>query len=122
MRTFRRASTFNLSVADFETYYVGEFGILVHNCRGLWTITREGTSEVRRHNRFGKFYKSKTDKSWWSKDLAGHGGSKWKVFEERSDGLHWLFDADEFGTKIKGKHKSDIGDFIPWKELNATSF
>ena len=27
-----REATYNLTVADFETYYVGETGILVHNC------------------------------------------------------------------------------------------
>lgn len=122
LETSGREPTFNLTVADFETYYVGESRILVHNCRNLWKITKEGTSRTLRHGRFGKFHKSKTDGSWWSKDLAGHGGSKWKVFKEEADGLHWRFDADEFGTEIPNKHKSDIGSFIPWKELNASSF
>ncbi len=30
--TERFAATFNLTVADFETYFVGKLGILVHNC------------------------------------------------------------------------------------------
>src|SRR5262245_22462373 len=54
--------------------------------------------------------------------LAGHGGSKWKVFEETSGGLKWKADADEFGTFLVGKHKSPVGDLIPWKELNGAKF
>jgi len=30
----RRDTVYNLSVADFETYFVSELGILVHNCGG----------------------------------------------------------------------------------------
>lgn len=30
--TARRDSTYNLTVTDFETYFVGEDGVLVHNC------------------------------------------------------------------------------------------
>jgi hypothetical protein len=32
VKTERTDATFNLTVADFETYFVGEFGVLVHNC------------------------------------------------------------------------------------------
>jgi hypothetical protein len=39
------------------------------------------------------------------------------VFEEKSDGLHWIADADEFGTFIGGKHKGPTGQFIPWADL-----
>ena len=31
----RRDTVYNLSVADFETYFVSELGILVHNCKVL---------------------------------------------------------------------------------------
>ena len=47
-----------------------------------------------------------------------YGGSAWKVFEERGDGLHWIADADEYGDFIVGKDKSPTGQFIPWDELN----
>jgi len=43
----------------------------------------------------------------------------WRVtgaHRSRSDGW-WVADLDEFGTKIADKHKSDVGAFIPWKEL-----
>lgn len=70
-----------------------------------------------RHERFGMFYKSKSDGLWWSKDRAGHGGSAWKVFEQTSEGLRWKADADKYGDFITGKHKSDTGVQIPWSEL-----
>jgi len=89
----------------------------------IWQITLEGTDRVMMHQqKFGKFYRSISDKLWWSKDLAGHGNSKWKVFKETSAGLEWIADADEFGNFILGKHKGDIGTFIPWKQLNSTGF
>ena len=49
----------------------------------------------------GKFY--------WAKDLAGHGGSKYKVYEKRGKKLAWVADADEYGDWIASKHKGDIG-------------
>jgi hypothetical protein len=85
--------------------------------RNPWKITKEGTAESRASNRFGRFDKSKSDGLWWSKDTAGHGGSKWKVFREEPRGLRWFRDADEFGDFIVGKHKGPTGDFIPWGEL-----
>lgn len=39
-------------------------------------------------------------------------------YREVERGLAWRADADEYGTFIGGKHKSDIGKFIPWKDLN----
>ena len=85
--------------------------------RNEWKLTEENSSEIRRSNRFGKFYKSKSDNLWWSEDNAGHGGSKFKVFEEGSDGLHWKADADKFGDFILGKHKGPTGLFVSWKDL-----
>jgi hypothetical protein len=85
--------------------------------RGTWEVTAEGTEESRVSRRFGRFWKSKSDGLWWSRDQAGHGGSKWKVYQERSDGLHWIADADEFGDFIEDKHKGPIGLFIDWSEL-----
>lgn len=86
--------------------------------RGIWKITQEGTERAVRHRRFGRFSKSKSDGLWWSRDQAGHGGSKWKVFEETADGLKWRADADEFGDFITGKHKSEVGQLMPWSQLN----
>ena len=85
--------------------------------RKKWEITKEGTDESRVSDRFGRFDKSKSDGRWWSRDQAGHGGSKWKVFKEESDGLHWIADADEFGDFIPAKHKGPTGTFIPWEDL-----
>ena len=115
--------TYNFEVADYHTYFVGEQGAWVHNqCRGLWRISKEGTERVAEHGKFGKFYKSKSDGLWWSKDNAGHGGSAWKVFKESKSGLEWHRDADKFGNFIVGKHKGDTGMSIPWKQLSGSSF
>lgn len=90
--------------------------------RGLWKITQEGTERVVRSDRFGKIYKSESDGLWWARDTAGHGGSEWKVFRESSKGLEWYRDADKYGDFIVGKHKGDVGKFIPWKELAGSAF
>jgi RHS repeat-associated protein len=115
-------SVYNISVASSHTYAVSADGALVHNKplpnpQGLWTITKAGTERAARHKTFGMFYKSKSDGLWWSVDQAGHGGSKWKVFEETGSGLQWRADADEFGDFIIGKHKGPEGMSIRWKEL-----
>lgn len=130
----RSPVTYNFEVEGFHTYFVGEHGAWVHNMKncggvcdvtkaakstGLWQLTKEGTAKVVQHGKFGKFHKSKSDGLWWSKDTAGHGGSKWKVFTETKDGLKWRADADQFGDFIVGKHKGDTGKFIPWKELKG---
>ncbi|MFP5459769.1 MAG: hypothetical protein ACLGG7_13620, partial [Bacteriovoracia bacterium] len=87
-----------------------------------WQITREGTDKVMSHRGFGKFYRSKSDGLWWSKDLAGHGGSSWKVYEETGKGLKWIGDADEYGNFIVRKHKGDVGKEINWKDLKGSEF
>ena len=87
--------------------------------RGLWKITKEGTDKIVQHKNFGKFYRHKKSKLWWSKDTAGHGKSKWKVFEETDKGLKWKADADIYGDIIEGKHKSNTGKFIKWSEIGG---
>ncbi|GAB41754.1 hypothetical protein GOTRE_001_00010, partial [Gordonia terrae NBRC 100016] len=85
--------------------------------RRLWEITKDGTSETKSWGS-RKYYKSKSDGLWWSKDDAGHGNSVWKVYTEDKRGLHWFRDADEYGDFIVGKHKGDAGVFIPRKDLH----
>lgn len=41
-----------------------------------------------------------------------------KVYKETNKGLEWHKDADKYGNFIINKHKSDVGIFIPWKELS----
>lgn len=118
--TTRETLAYNLSVEGIHTYHVGQNEILVHNtcdARGLWQIAKEGTAATKQ-GPFGTVSKSRSDGLWWSKDTAGHGGSAWKVYEESSRGLIWRSDANQYGDFIVGKHKSDIGTFIPWKDLN----
>lgn len=88
------------------------------NARGLWEGAGPGTGSSLRAGRFGTFSEHESTGLWWSRDNAGHGGSAWKVFEARSDGLHWIADADEFGDFIPGKHKGPTGLFIPWSDLH----
>ena len=118
--TERDAVAYNLAVEGIHTYHVGDADVLVHNTcdiRGLWQITKEGTAATKQ-GPFGTVSKSKSDGLWWSRDTAGHGGSTWKVYEESSRGLIWRADANQYGDFIVGKHKSDVGTFIPWKDLN----
>ena len=89
------------------------------SARGVWQVTKEGAEQVVSHPRFGNFYKSASDGSWWTKDLAGHGGSRWKVYDETATGLRWKSDADEFGDFITRKHKGPRGNFIPWSDLSG---
>lgn len=42
--TERKDGTYNLTVADFHTYFVGEFNVLVHNCG----INMKGTGGAER--------------------------------------------------------------------------
>ncbi len=85
--------------------------------RGLWRLTEQGASRIVRHPKFGKFYKSISDGTWWVVDRAKHGGSAFKVFKEEGGRLKWIADADEFGNYIENKHKSAVGLIINMKDL-----
>ncbi|KIE04884.1 hypothetical protein NF27_FH00020 [Candidatus Jidaibacter acanthamoeba] len=88
-----------------------------------WKV--EKYDKVMHSDRFGKMYRDPQavsengKKLWWSKDTANHGGSRWKVFEETSEGLVHYKDADKFGSFMHDKHKGPTGQFIPWKELKG---
>ncbi len=121
----RTTTAYNLTVDDIHTYFVevGSDEVLVHNsntCRDLWQLTREGAESTRRHGRFGTFYETVNrhgDSMWLTTDTAQHGGSFFKMYEETSTGLRWVADLDEYGDIIVGKHKSEVGSFIPWSEF-----
>ena len=107
--------------ASMQHLFNAEGKWLAKLARKFWTITPHGTKAALKARDGRKYYQSKTDDTWWSKDTAGHGGSSWKVFEKKSDGLHWVADADEYGTYILNKHKGDVGMFIPNKHLSSAS-
>ena len=46
VETDRIDATYNLTVADFETYFVGEQRVLVHNCKTYQTYTRRGPNDT----------------------------------------------------------------------------
>lgn len=116
---------YNLRVADYHTYFVATrawgFSVWAHNSykvpnrRTPWSVN--GASARASHSKFGTFYKNPVDGTWWSRDLTGHGGSAWKVLRETRKGLQWIADADSFGNYIVGKHKSPVGQLIPWGHL-----
>lgn len=123
-RSARTATAYNLTVDGVHTYFVqaGDIQVLVHNTcpRGLWKLTREAAESTRRHGRFGTFYESVNrhgDSMWLANDTAKHGGSAFKMYEETSRGLRWVADLDKYGDIIVGKHKSEVGSFIPWREF-----
>ncbi|MBT2451826.1 ricin-type beta-trefoil lectin domain protein [Streptomyces sp. ISL-43] len=118
--------TYNLTVDDLHTYYVlaGETPVLVHNSGGGWTP--DAATKVMRGGPFGAtYYQMPADRLgnvyWWSKDMAGHGGSQWKIFTESKTGLAWYRDADINGTYIDGKYKGDTGKSISFKNLKAVN-
>jgi RHS repeat-associated protein len=90
--------------------------------RNPWKPTHKGTKDVLRCGKFGRFYQSVSDGLWWSKDLAGHGGSAWKVFRQIGQSLVWQFDADEYGDRIEGKHKGPTGLDIPLKNCQRVEY
>jgi hypothetical protein len=115
----KEALTYNIQVAGTRTFFVD--GVWVHNAscsiRKPWRVTPEGTQQTLRHPRFGKFFQSKSDGLWWSRDTSGHGGSFWKVFTKKDNKLHWQADADEYGDFIIGKHKGPVGTEINLSEM-----
>ena len=50
----------------------------LNTIRGLWSLTKQGSSKVMKHPIRGLFYKSKSDGLWWVKDQTKHGGSFYK--------------------------------------------
>ena len=87
-----------------------------------WVIkAAKDADKIMRHEKFGNFYRDPTQKIgnkkiWWSKDQAGHGGSKFKLFTKQGDELNWFADIDETGN-VMTKHKSEVGKIINFKDL-----
>lgn len=87
--------------------------------RGLWDPSKQPRS-IYEGGPFGtKFFEDKSvPRRFWTKDVAGHGGSAWKVYEmDKAGNLNWKTDADIFGDYMLSKHKSDTGKFISRKTL-----
>ena len=90
---------------------------LASEFRKTWKLTEKGAEIVAKH-KFGVFFKSASDGTWWVKDFAGHGESTFKVYEQKGSKLIWKADADKYGNFIKGKHKSEFGKIVDIKDLN----
>ena len=85
-----------------------------------WEINNPSKSASHQRNKHWRYFKDShvnknRDQYWWSKDTSGH--AEWKVMKETKKGLEWFTDADKAGNFITDKHKSDLGKFIPWKDL-----
>jgi hypothetical protein len=96
----------------------------------LWTVKRHDKAMYSDKYQ-AKYYRDPKTGLWWSQDNAKHGGkwkqdgkvihdgSAWKVYKYGHDGLRWYKDADKYGQFIEGKHKSEVGEFIPWADLRG---
>ena len=106
-------AVYNFQVEGFHTYYVTELGVLVHNtCHTKNTTTEwninynsKGQTKVSYN---GKQMTAQYDGTYyWLDDMAGHGGSQYKVFTKSGNYLYWYRDADRYGNFIYGKHKGE---------------
>jgi hypothetical protein len=114
------ASSFYSAPSQTQLNYQGDLSRnLLLSQRKDWEITKEMTDRTCTHKTFGVYSRHKTTKLWWSKDILGHGGSVWKVFDETSKSLEWKADADRYGDFIVGKHKGPTGTSIPFSELGC---
>ncbi|MDD4890782.1 MAG: hypothetical protein PHU85_12735, partial [Phycisphaerae bacterium] len=68
--------------------------------RNLWAIRR--VTGIMRAGPW-KFLQDPKTALWWTRDIAGHGGSAWKIYKETAKGLEWLRDADIYGTFMVNK-------------------
>ncbi|HKT02973.1 MAG TPA: RHS repeat-associated core domain-containing protein, partial [Rugosimonospora sp.] len=123
VRSFTGARVmYDLTVDRVHTFYVaaGDTTVLVHNCdRQLWQLTREGASATKQGGPFNTtFFKSASDGTWWTTDVAGHGESAFKVYQETSKGLEWIANATKYGDYMTNQWKSSVGRFIPWSMLS----
>ena len=105
---------YNFEVEDFHTYYVGEQSVLVHNLctkntTTKWDINKYSKGSVKTKYNGSKMKAQFDGKYYWLEDKAGHGGSAFKVFKQSGNKLEWIYDADEFGNFIIGKHKGPVG-------------
>ena len=85
-------------------------------------VGSKDAQEIGRTEAHGKIYKDPLNQKWgnkeiWlSKDNAGHGGSKHKVYVESNKGFQKVGELDESG-KVMNKHMSDTGNFINSKDI-----
>ena len=77
--------------------------------------------KVLRHSKFGAFYHNPKTVLWRVEDLAGHGGSKFKVYKEVGNRLERMADADEYGRYLRDKHKGPVGQYILLKDLKGVN-
>ncbi|XP_071178227.1 uncharacterized protein LOC143076842 isoform X1 [Mytilus galloprovincialis] len=65
------------------------------------------------------YYQSQDGTKWYSKDRAGHGGSKVKVYRDTGKTLELEGSLDGKGRRMQGKHESGKHQTIYKNELNT---
>lgn len=104
---------------DFESIPLQTGTLKINSTKNVTTkrdIKSFSKSEPISYNFAGQKVKAYFDGTyWWSKDLTGHGGSAYKVFEKKGNKLHWMYDADEYGNFILDKYKSKTDTVIELK-------
>jgi hypothetical protein len=89
--------------------------------RKVWTLTKENAVaiKVEKGKLHVRYYKSKSDGTWWSPCKGKSHKDNFKVYKETSQGLEWIADADEYGQYIPNKHKGPKGKNILWSQLGT---
>ncbi|WP_211227248.1 hypothetical protein, partial [Saccharospirillum impatiens] len=101
---------YNYTVEDYETYFVGEFGLWVHNsCRvltnrrardiaedkGFKNVSGNVPSRVQRAVGENPVYYDKDSNRYYSPDKAGHrADDAWKRFDRDGNRETGVFDED----------------------------
>jgi hypothetical protein len=88
-------TVYNFKVADNHDYFVGKEGVLVHNADYKTPKLPKGFKETKEfgYQHGQKVYKYKG--KYYSKDVDGHNGGVWKVFEKEGTKLKRIGTADE---------------------------
>lgn len=84
-------------------------------------VDKKDVEKVYKHDRYGKFYKMKDSREFYTKEVSGdrgHGGCRWKVYEKEGQTMKWLRDLNKYGQQID-KHKGPVGREFPWKDLHG---
>lgn len=111
----------NLEIGGAHTYFAGDMAAWAHNRSGALSTARQFAERILRDGGRRPYY-CRTNRLgqriWMTPDTAGHGGSAIKYYLQQGRRLIWLFDADEFGDRICGKHKGPSGETINMNDLN----
>lgn len=91
----------------------------------IWDVKMPGdATKIGRNPRFGNISRDPSKKIgnkeiWWTKDTAGHGGSKYKLYVEGKTKFNWIADVDANGKVMDnnkgGKELKIEKSHVSWK-------